>query len=86
MYNDQLDIEGVLLTMFDSRLNLTVQVVDEVKKHFAGKIFSTVIPRAVRISEAPSFGQPIMYYDRASKGAEAYITLAKELVKNNRKR
>ena len=86
MYNDQLDIEGVLLTMFDSRLNLTVQVVDEVKKHFAGKIFSTVIPRAVRISEAPSFGQPIMYYDRASKGAEAYINLAKELIKNNRKR
>ena len=86
MYNDQLEIEGVLLTMFDSRLNLTVQVVDEVKKHFAGKIFSTVIPRAVRISEAPSFGQPIMYYDRASKGAEAYINLAKEPIKNNRKR
>ena len=86
MYNDQLDIEGVLLTMYDSRLNLTVQVVDEVKKYFSGKIFSTVIPRAVRLSEAPSFGQPIMYYDRSSKGTEAYVSLAKELVKNNRKR
>ena len=84
MYNDQLDIEGVLLTMYDSRLNLTVQVVEEVKKYFAGKIFHTVIPRAVRISEAPSFGQPIMYYDRSSKGAEAYLSLAKELVKGGR--
>lgn len=86
MYNDQLDIEGVLLTMYDSRLNLTVQVVDEVKKYFSGKIFHTVIPRAVRLSEAPSFGEPIMYYDRSSKGTEAYVSLAKELVKNNRKR
>lgn len=86
MYNDQLEIEGVLLTMYDSRLNLTTQVVEEVKKHFADKIFRTVIPRAVRISEAPSFGQPIMYYDRSSKGTEAYIALAKEVIGNNRRK
>ena len=65
-------------------MDLAVQVVEEVKKYFAGKIFHTVIPRAVRISEAPSFGQPIMYYDRSSKGAEAYLSLAKELVKGSR--
>ena len=86
MYNDRLEIEGVLLTMYDSRLNLTVQVVDEVKKYFAGKIFRTVIPRAVRLSEAPSFGQPIMYYDRASKGTEAYLSLAREVIQNNKNR
>ena len=85
MYNDRLEIEGVLLTMYDSRLNLTVQVVEEVKKYFAGKIFRTVIPRAVRLSEAPSFGQPIMYYDRSSKGTEAYLSLAREVIRNNRK-
>ena len=86
MYNETLEIEGVLLTMYDSRLNLTVQVVDEVKKYLGGKIFSTVIPRNVRLSEAPSFGQPIMYYDRASRGAQAYTELADELLKNNRRR
>ena len=84
MYNSDLEIEGVLLTMYDSRLNLTVQVVDEVKKHFSGKIFHTVIPRNVRLSEAPSFGQPILYYDKASRGAQAYSQLADELIKNNR--
>lgn len=84
MYNPNLDVEGVLLTMYDSRLNLTIQVVDEVKKHFANKIFHTVIPRNVRLSEAPSFGQPIMYYDRSSKGSEAYMELAKEIILNNR--
>lgn len=84
MYNADLEVEGVLLTMYDSRLNLTVQVVDEVKKYFAGKIFKTVIPRNVRLSEAPSFGQPIMYYDRSSRGTEAYLSLSKEIIVKNR--
>ena len=85
LYNPQLEIEGVLLTMYDARLNLTVQVVSEVKKFFPQKVYASVIPRNVRISEAPSFGEPIMYYDRASKGAYAYDELAKELITiNNR--
>ncbi|MDR1563793.1 MAG: AAA family ATPase [Oscillospiraceae bacterium] len=86
LYNETIDIEGVLLTMYDGRLNLTQQVVVEVKKFFPKKVFRTVIPRAVRISEAPSFGQPILYYDKTSKGSEAYMDLAKELNKNNKKR
>ena len=81
-YNERLDIEGVLLTMYDGRLNLTQQVVEEVKKYFPRKVFKTVIPRTVRLSEAPGFGQPVLYYDRASKGAEAYGDLAKEILKN----
>ncbi len=80
LYNPLIDIEGVLLTMYDGRLNLTQQVVDEVKKFFPGKVFSTVIPRTVRLSEAPSFGQPVMYYDRSSKGTVAYDELADELI------
>lgn len=84
-YNPTLDIEGVLLTMYDGRLNLTQQVVAEVKRFFANKLYSTVIPRAVRISEAPSFGMPIQYYDRQSKGTEAYNNLAREILKNNRR-
>lgn len=83
VYNPQLDIEGVLITMFDGRLNLTMQVLAEVKKYFASKTFKTVIPRNVRISEAPSHGKPINYYDRGSKGAKAYAELAEELLKNN---
>lgn len=83
LYNPMIDIEGVLLTMYDGRLNLTQQVVDEVKKFFPRKVFATVIPRTVRLSEAPSFGQPIMYYDRSSKGTTAYEELAKELIANN---
>ena len=86
MYNSDLDVEGVLLTMYDSRLNLTVQVVDEVKKYFAGKIFATVVPRNVRLSEAPSFGQPIMYFDKASRGAEAYLQLSREIITKNKKK
>lgn len=84
MYNPDIEIEGVLLTMYDPRLNLTTQVVDEVKKFFAGKIFSTVIPRNVRLSEAPSFGQPIIYYDKTSRGTEAYLSLADEVIKKNK--
>lgn len=70
--------------MFDSRLNLTAQVVSEVKKHFPKKMFKTVIPRNVRISEAPSFGKPVIYYDKASRGAEAYIALTDEMLKRHK--
>lgn len=82
-YNELLEIEGVLLTMYDGRLNLTQQVVDEVKKYFPRKIYRTVIPRTVRLSEAPGFGEPVMYYDRASRGSIAYNALAQEILKNN---
>lgn len=83
-YNPAIDVEGVLLTMFQGRLNLTMQVVDEVKKYFPGKVYKTVIPRNVRISEAPSFGEPVTYYDRSSKGAKAYTELAKEFISKNK--
>lgn len=83
-YNDRLELEGVLLTMYDGRLNLTQQVVTEIKKYFPRKVFSTVIPRTVRLSEAPSYGQPILYYDRSNKGAQAYIALTDEILKKNR--
>ncbi|MBQ8133459.1 MAG: ParA family protein [Clostridia bacterium] len=82
-YNSYLDIEGVLLTMYDGRLNLTQQVVQEVKKFFPRKVFPVVIPRGVRLSEAPSFGMPIMYFDKASKGSAAYMDLAKHIVNQN---
>ena len=83
-YNQYLDIEGVLLTMYDGRLNLTQQVVEEVKKFFPRKVFSTVIPRGVRLSEAPSFGMPVMYFDKSCKGAVSYMELSKELIDNNK--
>lgn len=85
MYNPDIELEGVLLTMYDSRLNLTLQVAEEVKKYFKDNLFKSVIPRNVRLSEAPSYGQPIQYYDPESKGAEAYDKLAKEFLKKNRK-
>lgn len=81
-YNEHLEMEGVLLTMYDGRLNLTQQVVEEVKKYFPRKVFTTVIPRTVRLSEAPSFGKPIQYYDPYSRGAQAYDELAQELIAN----
>ena len=80
MYNPYLDIEGVLLTMYDGRLNLTQQVVNEVKRFFPKKVYSTTIPRNVRLSEAPSFGQPIMYFDKNSKGSVAYSALCDEFL------
>ena len=80
-YNPILSLEGVLLTMYDGRLNLTQQVVEEVKRYFPKKVFGTVIPRTVRLSEAPSFGQPIQYYDKGNKGAKAYDELAQEIDK-----
>lgn len=85
LYNPRIDIEGVLLTMFDGRLNLTHQVVDELKRFFPKKVYSTVIPRNVKLSEAPSFGLPVMYYDKKSKGSEAYDSLANEFLKMNGK-
>jgi len=83
LYNPTIEIEGVLLTMFDARLNLTMQVVEEVKKYFPQKVYATAIPRNVRVSEAPSHGKPIRYYDSASKGSEAYDSLAAEVIKAN---
>lgn len=85
LYNETLELEGVLLTMYDGRLNLTRQVVNEVKKFFPGKVFATAIPRAVRLSEAPGFGMPVLYYDKHSKGAEAYNMVAAEIIENNQK-
>lgn len=81
--NPCLEIEGVLLTMFDGRTNLSVQVAQEVKRFFPGKVYSTVIPRNVRLSEAPSHGKPITSYDRSCRGAEAYTALAAEFLKKN---
>lgn len=80
--NPQLAIEGVLMTMFDARTNLSIQVVEEVKGYFKNKVYSTIIPRNVRLSEAPSHGKPIILYDNKSKGAEVYIELAKEVIEN----
>ena len=79
--NPRLELEGVLLTMFDGRTNLALQVAQEVKHYFPGKVYSTVIPRNVRLSEAPSHGKPITAYDRTSRGAEAYTALAVEFLK-----
>ncbi len=79
--NPKLELEGVLLTMFDGRTNLSLQVAEEVKHYFPGKVYATVIPRNVRLSEAPSHGKPITAYDRTSRGAESYITLATEFLK-----
>ena len=80
--NQDLKIEGVLLTMLDARTNLGIQVIDEVKKYFQDKVYKTIIPRTVRLSEAPSHGEPIIIYDPKSRGAEVYIDLAKEVVAN----
>ena len=77
--NPQLALEGVLLTMFDSRTNLSLQVAQEVKRHFPGQVYATVVPRNVRLSEAPSHGKPVLDYDPWSRGAEAYRALAEEI-------
>lgn len=79
-YNPSLDIEGILFTMYDPRLNVSNQVVEEVKKYFPNKVFETKIPRNVRLSEAPSHGKPVMYYDKSSKGAESYEHLGLEIL------
>ena len=83
MYNRYLDIEGVLFTMYAGRLNLTMQVVAQVKKYYGNKVYKTVIPRTVRLSEAPSFGMPINFYEPNGKGSEAYMAMAREFLANN---
>ncbi len=85
LYNPMLDLEGVVLTMYDGRLNLTQQVVSEIKKFFPKKVYASVIPRNVRLSEAPSYGIPVMYFDKNSKGAIAYDSLASEFLKQNKR-
>ena len=82
--NKKLDVEGVVLTMYDARTNLSSQVIDEVKKYFRDKVYKSIIPRNVKLSEAPSFGLPIALYDKNSKGAVAYSELAKEVIRANK--
>ena len=84
LYNPNIDLEGVLLTMYDGRLNLTAQVLSEVKKYYGEKVYKTTIPRNVRLSEAPSYGQPVFYYDKSSSGTRAYMELANEFMKRNK--
>lgn len=82
--NPGLEIEGVLLTMFDSRTNLSVQIAQEIKRFFPKKVFSVTIPRNIRLAEAPSHGKPVMEYDKYSRGAECYSRLAAEIIENNK--
>ena len=82
--NPKLNLEGVLLTMFDGRTNLSLQVAEEVKRHFPGQVYATVIPRNVRLAEAPSYGKPVSAYDSLSRGAEAYQELAREVMEKNK--
>ncbi len=83
--NPELEIEGILMTMYDSRLNLSNQVIEDAREHFADKVYRTVIPRNVRLSEAPSFGKPIVLYDVLSAGARSYLKLAQEVMRNDQK-
>src|SRR5262249_37683572 len=85
-FQHNLAIEGILLTMYDDRTNLTKQVADDLKEFFEDEVFKTVIPRSVRLAEAPSYGKPILLYDVRSKGAESYIQLAKEILSNEQHR
>jgi chromosome partitioning protein len=82
--NPKLEIEGILLTMFDGRNNLAHQVAQDVRKHFKEKVFRTIIPRNIRLSEAPSYGKPVLLYDIHSKGAESYLNLAGEIMRNGK--
>lgn len=84
LYNPVIELEGILLTMYDRRLKLTEQVEEEVKKHFPDKVYKTIIPRNVRLSEAPSFGMPALYFDPHSRGSRAYQELTKEILKKYR--
>ena len=81
--NPELQLEGVLLTMLDSRTNLGFEVVEDVRKYFKEKVYDTIIPRLIRLTEAPSHGKPIVAYDPKSKGTEAYLNLAKEVIERN---
>ena len=78
--NRRLDVEGIVLTMYDSRANLTVQVENELRKYLGSKVYDTVIPRSIRLSEAPSHGQPGVIYDRVNRGSKAYMALAVEFL------
>jgi chromosome partitioning protein len=82
--NPSLELEGVLLTMFDARTNLAIQVVDEAKNYFGDKVFRAVIPRNVRLSEAPSYGKPVLFYDAKSRGSLLYQEAAQELIENEK--
>lgn len=82
--NPAIDLEGVVLTMYDGRTNLSMQVAEEVKRHFPGKVYASVIPRNVRLSEAPSHGKPVLAYDSFSRGADAYRLLADEVLERNK--
>ena len=84
IHNQGLDIEGLLLTMYDTRLRLSNQVVEEVKKHFGKMVFKTIIQRNIRLSEAPSFGEDIITYDASSRGAKSYLSLGSEIIKRNK--
>jgi chromosome partitioning protein len=84
-FNPEIAIQGILLTMFDERTNLSSQVREDLKTYFPGRVLQTVIPRNVRLAEAPSFGKPIILYDIRSKGAESYINLAKEVLQYEKK-
>jgi chromosome partitioning protein len=80
MYNPSLAVLGILITMYNGRLTLTSAVLDEIKKHYGDKLFKTAVPRAVRLSEAPGFGEPINYHDRYSKACEAYMSVTDEIL------
>jgi len=82
-FNPRLQVEGIVLTMFDERTNLARQVTEDIREHFGDRVFKTVIPRNVRLGEAPSFGKPVLAYDVKSKGAEAYLALAREFIKRD---
>lgn len=84
LHNKDLDIEGLLLTMYDTRLRLSNQVVEEVKKHFGKMVFKTIIQRNIKLSEAPSFGEDIISYDASSRGAKSYLSLGSEIIKRNK--
>jgi len=84
-FNSDLELEGILLTMFDSRTNLSAEVIENVKERFGAKVFKTIIPRNVRLSEAPSFGKPVILYDKYSRGALTYQQLAEEIIENEKK-
>ena len=82
-YNEDLEIEGVVLTMYDGRTNLTLQVASEIKKYFGDKVFKSPVPRSVRLGEAPSYGEPILYYDKRSRCTEAYLQISEDIINHN---
>jgi chromosome partitioning protein len=84
-FSRPLQIEGILLTMYDERTNLARQVADDLKEFFSNQVLTTVIPRSIRLAEAPSYGKPILMYDPRSRGAESYIKLAKEILANEQR-